>query len=119
MKKIRFLAIIGMCAGMVGCTVGRNKIVYEFPPKMAEAVQADYRKQCDKGRALYDINCAKCHNSKSGKKTIIPDFTEAQLVSYELRIQNARHEREIRETTVTAEELAQIITFLTYKKRNA
>jgi hypothetical protein len=49
---------------------------------------------------------------------IVPDFTMDQLKGYELRVTNPEHEGAIPETTVTAEELGLIMTFLAYKKHN-
>jgi hypothetical protein len=96
----------------------QKKIAYDFPAAMAENVKSEYLKQCEQGRILYSINCAKCHNTTIKRKQIIPDFTEAQLISYELRVSNPNHESNISETVVTPEELGLIITFLTYKVKN-
>ena len=95
-----------------------KKVAYEFPEAMAAPVRASFEKECDKGQILYNINCAKCHMTTIDGKQYIPDFTQSQLVGYELRVLNPKHESEIPETTVTAEELGQIMTFLAYKKRN-
>lgn len=98
--------------------VAQKNIDYELPAAMAAPVKAEYIKQCDKGKILYDINCSRCHTTKVDGKEIIPDFTSDQLVGYELRVLNPKHESEIPETNVSAEELGLIMTFLTYKKRN-
>lgn len=97
----------------------KNKIEYNFPSAMPEHVKASYLELCEKGRALYEVNCAQCHSKTEKRKTIIPDFTQEQLIGYELRVKNPKHESSIPETTVTAEELSLITTFLTYKKRNS
>ena len=101
-------------------TYGREKQkeVYEFPEAMAQPVRDEYTKLCEKGRILYEINCAKCHNSLVKGKTIVPDFTEEQLGAYSIRIANAKHEEQVSESNVSAEELALITTYLTYKKKN-
>ncbi len=96
----------------------KGKPAYVFPATMPEAIKEDYTKQCDKGLILYEINCARCHSTKEGRKTIIPDFSQEQLIGYELRVKNAQHEANMPETTITAEELGLITTFLTYKKKN-
>lgn len=115
--KISVLLITGIL--WVQCFAQKNKkVAYEFPAAMAPAIQVEYAKQCDKGLILYNINCAKCHNTVVKGKQVIPDFSQDQLIGYELRVKNARHESELPETTVSAEELGQIMTFLTYKKKN-
>ena len=96
-----------------------GKVAYEFPEAMAPAVREQFAKECDKGQALYKLGCAGCHNKTEGGKTIIPDWTPAQLVGYELRVLNPKHEAGIPEEQVSAEELGYIMTFLTYKKKNA
>jgi len=96
----------------------QKKMAYEFPPEMAPAVKEGLIKLCDKGQILYAINCARCHNQVVGKKEIIPDFTPEQLGSYSIRVANAEHEDQMSETSVSAEELGLITTFLSYKKKN-
>jgi hypothetical protein len=114
MKRITI--IITVFIFLVQCSTSK-KVQYEFPAAMSEPVRTGYKAQCEKGEILYDINCAKCHNTKMKKREIIPDFTEEQLVGYELRMLNPKHEEGIPETNVTAEELGLIMTFLKYKKK--
>jgi mono/diheme cytochrome c family protein len=94
------------------------KYEYEFPKEMAANIKAEYIKICDKGQALYNLNCAGCHNIPNGKKSIIPDYTPEQLKGYELRVINPKHESDLPDTKVTPEELGNICTFLLYKKKN-
>jgi hypothetical protein len=117
-NMMRYLLVVICVAGFSLPAAAQNKVSYELPNEMSAAVKAEYIKQCDKGKILYDINCANCHTTKVKGKEIIPDFTSEQLIGYELRVLNPKHESEIPETTVTAEELGLIMTFLTYKKKN-
>lgn len=103
---------------LAACATHRNVVSYEFPEAMSETVKASFKEQCDKGKALYDINCAKCHNVKKGRRSIIPDFDQSHIAAYEVRVMNPKHESEMTESRVNAEELALIMTFLTYKKKN-
>lgn len=116
MKNIIISVIIISC---VACVTGKNKLAYDFPTEMNEVVKADYIKQWEKGRILYDINCAKCHNTQVRGRTIVPDFAGEQLVGYGLRVSNQRHERSLTDETVNTEELGLIMTFLSYKRKNA
>ncbi len=115
-KYFLAFAVIVTVFFITACTTTK-KAEYDFPVEMGETVRADYKKQCDKGQVLYMINCAGCHNVKSGRKMVIPDFTPEKLASYEVRVANAKHESNLDETKVSAEELGMIMTFLTYKKR--
>lgn len=121
MNKI-ILIITILLSGMIAInSAARNKQVkteYIFPDAMAPAVRTEFTKLCEKGRILYEINCAGCHNTLTGKKDIIPDFTEEQLGAYSIRVANPGHEEQVSEAHVSAEELALITTFLTYKKKN-
>jgi hypothetical protein len=96
-----------------------EKIGYDFPAAMTGPVREQFTKECDKGQALYNLSCANCHNRIENGKTIIPEWTQAQLVGYELRVLNSKHETGIPEEQVSAEELGYIMTFLSYKKKNA
>ena len=95
-----------------------QKIPYEFPDAMSPTVREQFSKECGKGQALYNLSCAGCHNKVVNGTTIIPDWTSAQLVGYELRVLNSKHETGIPEENVSAEELGYIMTFLAYKKKN-
>ncbi len=96
----------------------QKEVWYELPAEMLPHVKEEYTKRCDKGKVLYDVNCARCHNTKVGRKVIIPDFKPEQLTGYTLRVANALHETNMPDSMVTEEELGIIMTFLNYKKKN-
>ena len=117
MKYKIMLVFVIIVPVLVHCTT-QKKIRYDFPAEMAEPVKTEYMKLCEKGRVLYEINCAGCHNKKVRGKEVIPDFSQEQLVGYGLRVLNAQHEAGIPEENVTPEELSLISTFLMYKQKN-
>ncbi len=96
-----------------------NNVTYHLPEAMLPHVKKEYLSRCEKGKILYDINCAGCHNTKVKGRIVIPDFTPEQLKGYELRVTNARHLESLTDTSVSEEELGVIMTFLTYKKKNS
>jgi len=119
-KRIKLLYLITgilFCILMQQCK-SQKQPLYEFPEQMLPHVKLGYAQICDKGKILYDLNCAKCHTTKVRRKEIIPDFKEEQLNGYSLRISNAKHEANLPDEQVTAEELSQITTFLKYKVKN-
>lgn len=91
---------------------------YEFPAAMAQPVRDQYLVVCEKGRILYNISCAKCHTSKVDGKEVIPNFTEEQLGAYSIRVANEKHEMNVSEENVSAEDLSLITAYLTYKKKS-
>jgi mono/diheme cytochrome c family protein len=107
-----------ICVLFLAHCATQKKAEYELPEQMLPQVKVEYLKMCDRGQVLYNLNCAKCHTSRIHGKNIIPDFKPEQLKGYELRHINSRHENNLNDTTVTAEELGIIMTFLTYKKKN-
>lgn len=115
MKKKLLILLIGLV--FVMCKV-KYEVKYDFPKEMLPHVKEQYASQCEKGKVLWDQNCARCHNTVVNKKVIVPDFKEAQLKGYELRVANAKHESNLPDSLVTEEELSIIMTFLRYKKRN-
>jgi hypothetical protein len=117
MKGYLIILVLLSCIALIQCKVPQE-IPYELPDAMVASVKLEYAKQCDKGKILYDINCASCHTTIVKRKKLIPDFTPEQLVGYELRVTNPKHENSISETTVSTEELGYIMTFLNYKKKS-
>ncbi len=117
MYRLTFFILL-VCIAATACKLP-PKITYEFPSEMLAHVKADYIKQWEKGRELYNLNCAKCHTTKKFGREVIPTFTDAQLEVYKVRVANTKHETEMSEERVSAEELAQIMVFLTYRKKTA
>lgn len=101
---------------LIAC-VAPKKTPYDFPAAMADNIKAQYLVQCDKGKFLYDKNCARCHNTTVKGKVIVPDFSEEKLVGYALRNANKKHESAMPDTLVSAEELGLIMTYLSYKRK--
>lgn len=106
-----FLLLLSACSM-------HKKAAYEFPDAMKPDVQVEFAKVCEKGMILYNINCAKCHNLTVKGKEVIPDFSADQIKGYEIRVTNREHEESLPETNVSPEELGQIATFLSYKKKS-
>lgn len=115
--KAKIIVVFVTAVLLLACA-SQVKVAYEFPDAMAEPVKAEYVKIWEKGKVLYDINCAQCHNIKKGKKEFIPDFNQEELKGYELRVSNGQHEENMPEERVTPEELGIISTFLLYKKKS-
>ena len=103
---------------IIACSVQKT-VEPAFPEAMLPHVKAEYSKRYDQGQLLYNINCAKCHTTKTGRSYVVPDFKPEQLRGYELRVANAQHESNMPDSLVTEEELGIIMTFLTYKKKNS
>jgi cytochrome c5 len=60
---------------LLGCAVQKETgVQYDFPPAMSEAVKASYTRQCEKGRVLYEHNCARCHNKVVKGRQVVPYF---------------------------------------------
>ncbi len=115
-NKVSCLIIIAFLIST--CAGNKSAVTAHFPDAMLPHVKEQYKVQWEKGKILYELNCAKCHTIKEKKRVIIPDFREEQLKGYELRITNAKHEASLPDTLVTEEELGLIMTFLRYKKPN-
>jgi hypothetical protein len=116
--KIQLLISYILAFLLATCSANK-KVTPDFPEAMLPHVKAEYTKRFEKGRTLYEINCSKCHNTKSGRKEIVPDFSPQQLTGYTLRVSNAQHEKNMPDSLVTEEELGIIMTFLSYKKKNS
>lgn len=115
--KSTFITLILLAFIYISCAT-QKPVAYEFPAEMSAAIKTDYMNQCEKGRILYEINCAGCHTHGKGRKTQLPGFTEAQLQGYHIRGGNVSHETKVSEERVNAEELTYIVTFLSYRSKN-
>ncbi len=119
-KKLLFIALVFTTA--ISNSIAQKKVAkavytYDFPAEMSTDVKEAYLKLFEKGRILYEINCAKCHNTIVQGIEVMPEFTKEHLAKYELRIQNPKHEETLTEMRVSAEELQHIMIFLTYYKK--
>lgn len=115
---MRIAITLFIFALLITCTSRRKEALYVLPNEMLPHVKTHYAQQCEKGYMLWKKNCAGCHTRIEKRKEIIPDFKQEQLTGYTLRVQNKRHETNLLDSVVTEEDLATIMTFLTYKKRN-
>lgn len=84
---------------------------------MNEADRAKFTHVCDRGKVLYAISCAGCHNVQVKRKSIVPDFTQDQMSRYELKSRNMQHDTSRTFTIVTPEEMSDIYLYLTYKPK--
>lgn len=118
MKKKLIVILAGGICWLQGYPQKKKKAEYVFPSQMAQQVRDQYTELCDKGKILYELSCAKCHNEKKKGKLLVPDFTEEQLGAYSIRVANAQHEEMVSEMMVPADQLTLITTYLTYKPKS-
>jgi len=102
---------------LIAC-ISSKKAPVEFPEAMRPEVQADYRKTCERGYALYKLSCAKCHTSKKWGREIVPDFSDEQLQGYSLRMANKQHENNLPDSLISEVDFGDIMLFLKYKKKS-
>lgn len=114
--KLFLLYFFILVSGLFSCVMQPKIQYYPFPEDIAEEARVENLKLIEKGRILYNINCAKCHNKKEKGKIILPDFTHAQLDAYTIRIKNEVHVGELPDSRITPEELEAIQLFFAYKK---
>lgn len=114
----RSIIIAGVSVLIISACASQKKIEYVFPDAMSKSTQEEYERLSEKGRVLYEINCASCHTKKVKGRMVVPDFTEEQMGAYSIRIANEIHEDKVSEARVSAEELNLITYFFTYKKKN-
>lgn len=71
-----------------------------------------------KEKKAYLTHCAACHNKTVNGKAVIPDISFEQADTYRVRFTNNQHKTELREETVTEQELDMIVIFFAYKKQS-
>ncbi len=111
-----FILIVITALWFAACVTPAKIEFYDFPSDIAEEAKTANLKTIEKGRILYNINCAKCHNTKEKRKIYLPDFTNAQLDAYTIRIKNEPHTNTLQENKISIEELEAIQYFFMYKK---
>ncbi len=110
------LSITALVFAFAACVTQAKLQYYEFPTDITEEARTGNLKNIEKGRVLYNLNCAKCHNKKEKGKILLPDFTNEQLDMYKIRIKNEQHVNALPEDRVTIDELESIQFFFAYKK---
>ncbi len=95
----------------------KAQYTHNFPPQMTDDIKKSYVELFEKGKVLYGLNCSQCHDTVKNGLLTMPEYTKEHLAQYELRLQNPKHEESLSEMRVTAEELQQIMIFLTYYKK--
>lgn len=111
-----FILLVITSFWFAACVTPAKIEFYDFPSDIAEEAKIANTKMIEKGRILYNINCAKCHNTKEKRKIYVPDFTTAQLDAYTIRIKNETHTNTLQENRISIEELEVIQYFFMYKK---
>ncbi len=101
---------------LVACVTQPKLQFYDFPEDITEEAKTSNLKTIERGRILYELNCAKCHNKKEKGKILLPDFTNDQLDMYKIRIKNEQHVNALPEDRITIDELESIQFFFAYKK---
>ncbi|MDX2191229.1 MAG: hypothetical protein SFY32_15350 [Bacteroidota bacterium] len=115
---MRITICIIILSGLIITVCAQTKVSYDFPKAMSESTKKAFFEQSEKGRILYEMSCAGCHNFKVKRNEYIPDFTPNQLSGYVLRVLNTEHEMGIPEEKITSEDMGLIMTFLTYKTKH-
>jgi hypothetical protein len=103
-------------AGLFGCVTQAKIQYYDFPSDIAEEAKIANAKMLEKGKVLYNENCATCHNKKIKNRIYLPDFSTDQLDSYIIRIKNEVHVKKLPESKITIAEIEAVQFFFTYKK---
>ena len=107
--KFKLVIILSAVSLLSAClTQKQPKVTPVFPDEMLPQVKESYAGMWEKGRILYDINCASCHNTVVKRKVVIPEFTEEMLASYEVRVADPQHEMSLSDTKVNTEELTKV-----------
>ena len=104
---------------IIACA-SQKQVDYVLPVGMNPEITNVFLERFNKGKALYKIVCADCHNKKVNGKTIVPDFTPLQLDTYmhNFRQKNKEHSERLTVNSLSENELDYVIYYLTYKKKN-
>lgn len=122
--KITLLFIISLTLVIANCKTQKPKsqeeVQFDYPDNMTltDAEKKEFAKKITKGKALYEMTCAKCHNKMVNGISTIPDFSLPQLMDYEMRIQYPSHQDRLSESNINAEELDIVVLFLRCRKKN-
>jgi len=101
------------------CCATRKPVLYNFPVGIVEEKKPEFVQFFEKGKALYDITCSRCHTTTVAGKEVIPDFTPMQLSTYDMRLGLTKHQSTLTERNISEEELELVMFFLGHKKTNA
>ena len=115
MRKHSYVILIASTIVLQQCATSKEA-PYTFPEANHTDVRGDFTVQFERGEVLYRSSCGGCHNKHVEGRTVIPDFSLAQLLDYEMRMQYPSHGQRLHESKVSKEELDDIQVFLRYRK---
>ena len=95
----------------------QKKTEYNIPDHVTPVNREFLTAKADKGKVLYKIHCSQCHGIFAKGKDGVPNFTKTQIDNYHtaalLGIDPRNHAVAKK---MSAEQVDQIITFLTLRK---
>ncbi|HOZ78595.1 MAG TPA: hypothetical protein PLY34_11405 [Ferruginibacter sp.] len=116
MKRSLFISLIFLLCIVAACSY-QKKLGIDMPEGFSKEREQQLLTQFAEGKKAYLTHCAGCHNKTVNGKQVIPDISFEQADTYRVRFANNQHKNELREETVTEQELDRIVIFFTYKKQ--
>jgi mono/diheme cytochrome c family protein len=117
MKYCLFIFFIVSLCLPAACSY-EKKLGIDMPEGFSKERKQQVLQQFAEGKKAYLTHCAGCHNKTVNGKEVIPDISFEQADTYRVRFTNNQHKTELREETVTEQELDMIVIFFAYKKQS-
>lgn len=108
--------IVSLCL-LAACSY-EKRLGIDMPEGFTSERRQQVLQQFAEGKKAYLTHCAGCHNKTVNGKEVIPDISFEQADTYRVRFANNQHKTELREETVTEQELDMIVIFFAYKKQS-
>ena len=89
---------------------------YIVPPNVQPEMVPAFTERCNKGKMLYDINCASCHGIFTAGKDGVPNFTQKQFDKYSTQYVLRDQVNHAVAFKMNPEDLAFVMDYLRYRK---
>jgi len=116
--KRKFLSTLGtmLLAGFIYCQA-QDAGEYTPPVNLTGAAREEVIAHIEKGKILYKKKCARCHGIFTKGKESIPNFSQQELKTYNIKFIQEDPENHAFTQKMTDEELTDVIYFLKFYNR--
>jgi len=118
MNRIFFLCGALLIIVLTNCST-HKKLTYNIPDNIEPGIRKNFLMVLERGKRLYEGNCAKCHGIFTKGREGVPNFSDQQIDNYTawaIRLDTKNHAVAAH---LNSDQLREVFTFLKALKRKS